>query len=177
MTKTRSKTTTKTKKSPTNVLKTLKTTIDSKPQQRQKRAAAQKIMEPILSSGNFKIKKIPPNGACLFASLASYSETKTPGDLRKEAVQMVSDNWDLFAHAHEEGFTSKEDYIAKMSKRGTYGDEPELLVLAQRYNLCVVIVNSDNDGLSMVNPSGKKMVSLYLSGRDEIPHYDVLLLP
>lgn len=164
-------------KPPKNVLKTLKTTIDSKPQQCQKRAAAQKIMEPILSSGNFKIKKIPPNGACLFASLASCTETKTPGELRKEAVQMVSNNWDLFGHAHEEGFMSKEDYIAKMSKRGTYGDEPELLVLAQRYNLCVVIVNSDNDGLSMVNPSGKKMVSVYLSGRDEIPHYDVLLLP
>ena len=142
-------------------------------QQRQKLKNASQIIGNALET-DFKIKNITPNGSCMFSSFAFYLK-KSAAQLRKEAVEMVSAQWERFGGLHEDGYQNVEEYIKKMSKRSTYGDAPELLVLAESYNLCVIVVNEDDDNISVINSSAPNIIFLYLSGRDQVPHYDVIL--
>jgi hypothetical protein len=142
-------------------------------QQRQKLKNASQIIGNSLET-DFKIKNITPNGSCMFSSFAFYLK-KSAAQLRKEAVEMVSAQWERFGGLHEDGYQNVEEYIKKMSKRSTYGDAPELLVLAESYNLCVIVVNEDDDNISVINSSAPNIIFLYLSGRDQVPHYDVIL--
>jgi hypothetical protein len=143
-------------------------------QQRQRLRKANQIIGNALE-GEWKIKKITPNGSCMFSSLAFYLKDQSAARLRQQAVELVVAQWERFGGSHEDEYHNVEDYIEKMSKRSTYGDMPELLVLAESYNLCVIVVNEDDDNITLLNSSAPNIIILYLSGRDSIPHYDVIL--
>jgi len=143
-------------------------------QQRQRLRKANQIIGNALE-GEWKIKKITPNGSCMFSAIAFYLKDQSAARLRQQAVEQVSAQWERFGGLHEDQYHDLEDYIEKMSKRSTYGDMPELLVLAEAYNLCVIVVNEDDDNITLLNSTAPNIIILYLSGRDSVPHYDVIL--
>ena len=50
-----------------------------------------------------------------------------------------------------------------------------ILVLAIKYNLCVIVINQDDYDFTIVNSQGSKIIYLWLSGRFSVPHYDVFI--
>jgi len=163
------------KQSPFSTL--LKQVIATKTQQSQILTEIRPFINAMVENNDFTIKKIPGDGQCLFSCLAYYLKPMKAAQLRKEAVELVSQTWQQYQpFVQEQQFGSVEQYKQKMSKKGTYGAHIELLVLAIKYNLCVIVINQDDNDFTVVNPIGSRIIYLRLSGRlGSIPHYDVFI--
>jgi hypothetical protein len=162
------------KQSPFSTL--LKQVMAAKTQQSQILAEIRPFINAMIENKDYTIKKIPGDGQCLFSSLAYYLTPIKAAQLRKEAVELVSENWQQYQpFLQEQQFGSVEQYKQKMSKKGTYGAHIELLVLAIKYNLCVIVINQDDYDFTIVNSQGSKIIYLWLSGRFSVPHYDVFI--
>lgn len=130
----------------------------------------------------FKVIEIPGYGDCLFASVAkfvfeSYADNITQA-VRKVAVEHICNNWHEFSEACVVHKTYDVNaYRQHMSKKGVYGDNPEIAALSKVYGVCIEVLVGDeflkhND--STYNEENSKNGHIFLHYNPKSKHYNLL---
>eukprot|EP00927_Polykrikos_kofoidii_P027407 TRINITY_DN24121_c0_g2_i1.p1 TRINITY_DN24121_c0_g2~~TRINITY_DN24121_c0_g2_i1.p1 ORF type:complete len:442 (-),score=89.17 TRINITY_DN24121_c0_g2_i1:68-1393(-) len=83
---------------------------------------------------------ISHDGNCQFASVSEqlYGTSRHHASVREAAVRQLRAEPDRYrSHVPEEAY---EDYVKRMTRRGTWGDHVTLQALADTYGMCVALV-------------------------------------
>lgn len=106
----------------------------------------EKELEKILSNlpENYTVREMPPDGACLFYSIASQLRDCNASELRKRMIDFMSEKFDDFAYFA--GATNREEYdqyLKKMSCESSWGGDIEIAAISQMLDKAITVYFSD----------------------------------
>ena len=115
------------------------------------------------------IVRVAGDGNCLFRALA-YPSTQH-AKLRQRLVDHVSRNWDGYYESFMEE-DDRGDYITRMRRNGTWGDELMLSAFAEVYECTVIVYKPDAQTvISQYGDCGERVRRVSFSGA----HYDAIV--